>query len=469
MWGIELQRQCEISLSRQIYNTLRDGILDGRIKPGEAMPSTRELAKQLTVSRNTVCEAYEMLLAEGFVISRQGSPTRVAEGLRLEKSPALERVEETMLHSQSFKADFRTGQPDLRYFPRHLWQQLLIKTFEKMPLNQLGYAGPEGLLPLREEIAAWLFRSKGLAVSSQDIFITAGATQALHLLAHLLCTEGREMLIEDPCHIGMLRALQGKGYSMRPVPVDALGLQTEYLDGKGAGAVYVTPSHQFPLGGILPANRRAALIRFARKYNLYIVEDDYDSEFRYCGAPISPLYSLDSQRVIYVGTFSKILFPALRIGYVVLPRQLHSRWRYLRIYADVQNPPFEQAALAEYLHTRKLDRYVQQMRRLYGQRRQVLLQTLDETFGKECHSWGDAAGLHLALEFPGMHFDKEFAQRGRNNGIRVTPVEYHSIRKGNHLDKLLIGYGHLEPDEIRKGILLLRDFMKENAQNPVTV
>ncbi|MHB8074332.1 MocR-like pyridoxine biosynthesis transcription factor PdxR [Desulfosporosinus fructosivorans] len=463
MWGIELQRQGEISLSRQIYQTLRDYIIDGQIKQGEALPSTRELAKQLTVSRNTVSEAYEMLLAEGFVISRQGSPTRVAEGLSLEKTPFVKRSKETRPHPQSFRADFKTGQPDLRYFPRYLWQQLFVKTFEKMPLNQLGYSGPEGLLPLREEIAAWLFRSKGLTVSSQDIFITAGATQALHLLADLLSTDGREMLIEDPCHIGMLRALQGKGYSMRPVPVDALGLQTDYLEGKGAGAIYVTPSHQFPLGGILPATRRAELIRFARDNNLYIVEDDYDSEFRYCGASVSPLYAMDPQRVIYVGTFSKILFPALRIGYVVLPLKLHSQWRYLRIHADVQNPPFEQAALAEYLHTRKLDRHVQQMRRLYGQRRQVLLQTLEETFVKVWHPWGDAAGLHLALEFPGLRFDSEFAQRAQNYGIRVTPVEYHSICKGKHLDKLLIGYGHLEPDEIRKGILLLHDFMKENS------
>ena len=287
MWGIELQRQGELSLARQIYKTMSDCLLDGRINPGEALPSTRELAKQLSVARNTVSEAYEMLVAEGFVVSRQGSPTRVAEGLHLEKPPALERSAEVIPEVQSFRADFRTGQPDLRYFPRYLWQQLLAKSFEKMPLSQLGYSGPEGLQSLRDEIAAWLFRSKGLAVSPQDIFITAGATQALHLIADLLSTEGREMLIEDPCHIGMLRVLQGKGYPMRPVPVDALGLQTEYLEGKGAGAVYVTPSHQFPLGGILPASRRIALIRFARENNLYIVEDDYDSEFRYCGASIS--------------------------------------------------------------------------------------------------------------------------------------------------------------------------------------
>lgn len=462
MWGIELQRQCEITLTRQIYQILRDRITDGRIKPGETLPSTRELAKQLVVSRNTVCEAYEMLLVEGFIISRQGSPTRVAEGLHLEKTSVPERMGEALHPARLLLADFKTGQPDLRYFPRYLWYQLMCKAFEKMPLDQLGYSGPEGLPALRKEIAAWLFRSRGLTVNPQDIFITAGATQALHLLADLLYAEGREILMEDPCHTGMLRVLKGKRYSIHPVQVDAQGLQTEYLDGKGAAAVYVTPSHQFPLGGVLPANRRMALIRFAREHNIYVIEDDYDSEFRYCGAPVAPLHSIDPQQVIYVGTFSKVLFPALRIGYVVLPYKLQERWRYLRTHADVQNPPFEQAALAEFLHTRKLDRHVQHMRRLYGQRRQVLLQAMEETFDTVWHSWGDAAGLHLVLEFPGMRFDAEFAQRSRKYGIRITPVEYHSIRKGTHQEKLLIGYGHLEPDEIRKGILLLYDFLRKN-------
>jgi len=461
MWGIELQRQSSLSLVRQIYQALRDYILSGQIKAEEALPSTRELAKQLSVSRNTVCEAYEMLLAEGFINSHQGSPTRVAKGLFLQKSTSPGELEENKHQSKHFLADFKTGQPDLRYFPRQLWQQLLSKNFSQMPLSQLGYAGPEGLPELREEIGAWLFRSKGLMVNPENIFITTGATQALHLLADLLFTQGKEILVEDPCHIGMLRALQGKGYPLRPVPVDAQGIQTNFLEGKRACAVYVTPSHQFPLGGILPANRRAELIRFARKHNLYIIEDDYDSEFRYCGTPITPLYSLDPQQVVYVGTFSKVLFPALRIGYVILPQQLHSRWRYLRIYSDVQNSPFEQGALAEYLGTRKLDKYLYRMRKLYGQRRQVLLETLEELFGRTWQGWGDTAGLHLALEFPGMCFDSQFIEASRNCGIRVTPVEYHSICKGKHLDKLLIGYGHLEPDEIRKGILLLHDFLKE--------
>lgn len=463
MLGIELRQHSEVSLARQIYQALKAQIINGRLKPGEGLLSTRELAKQLAVSRNTVCEAYDMLSAEGFIISRQGAPTRIAEGLYLEKSPVLEQPEEIIKPEPHFLADFRTGQPDLRYFPRRQWLQFLLKASEKMPLDQLGYVGPQGITQLREEIAAWLFRSRGLEVNPQNMFITGGATQGLHLLADLISAEGKEILVEDPCHIGMLRVLQGKGYPVRPVPVDIHGMQTDHLEGKGACAVYVTPSHQFPLGGILPAGRRAALIRLARENSLYLLEDDYDSEFRYCGAPVAPLYSMDPQRVIYIGTFSKILFPALRIGYVVLPRQLHESWRHLRTYADVQNPPFEQAALAEYLHTRRIDRHVQQMRKLYGQRRQVLLKTLKETFGKAWRPWGDAAGLHLALEFPGLSFDHEFVRQSREYGIRVTTVEYHSISKGAHLDKLLLGYGHLEPYEIRQGILLLHEFMKKTG------
>jgi len=457
MGNIELRRHSEVSLARQIYQALRDQMIEGHLKPGEVLLSTREMAKKLAVSRNTAYEAYEMLLAEGYIVSRQGAPTRVAEGLRLEKAvPFQGKIENVSQPTYKYKADFRTGRPDLRRFPRQMWLQLLHKVTEKLPAELWGYTGPEGLPELRQEITAWLYRSRGLTVQPQNIFITSGATQALHLLAKLLSGDSQEIIVEDPCHIGMLRVLQENGFKIWPVPVDKQGIKTVYLEGNRACTVYVTPSHQFPLGGILPADRRAALIRYARKNNIYLIEDDYDSEFRYSGTPVAPLYSMDQQHVIYVGTFSKMLFPALRIGYVILPCQLHTRWCKLRTYADVQNPPFEQAALAEYLRTRKLDRHVYEMRRLYGRRRQVLLQVLEETFGETWHSWGDAAGLHLAVEFPGRHFDQAFSLQCKNHGIRITPVEYHSICKGIHTDKLLFGYGHLEPDEIEKGVRLLQ-------------
>lgn len=462
MWGILLQRNSQVSLSRQIYKALSENITKGVIQSGEALLSTREMARQLGVSRNTVCEAYDMLLAEGFTISRQGAPTRVAEGLSLVKPDANKERQRDEIQKPRICADFDTGKPDLRYFPKYQWLSLLRNAYEQMQLEQFGYTGPDGLEALRIEISAWLLRSKGLSVDYKDIFVTAGATHALHILCELLCRDGHGIIMEDPCHMGMLRVLQSQRYPVYAVPVDSHGMDTAQLEKCSAKAIYVTPSHQFPLGGILPATRRAVLIRFARENDMMIIEDDYDSEFRYCGEPIAPLYAMDPEHVVYVGTFSKALFPALRIGYAILPPALHRQWRRLRTHTDVQNPPFEQLALAEYLRTRKFDRYVQKMRRIYGERRKVLLDALTEAFGSSWQPWGDAAGLHIALSFADKHFDMDYEKNAADYGICVTSVDYHSINKGRHFDKLLIGYGHLEPEEIRSNVRLLKNFMLEN-------
>ncbi len=468
MFGITLNHKSEISLKRQIYTELRNRIINGLLAEGESLPSTREFARLLSVSRNTVCEAYEMLLSEGFILSRQGSATRVAKGLNILKKEPLVISEHAIAADIPVVADFSTGQPDLRCFPKYAWSSIFHKEIENMPVEQCGYTGPQGLLKLRLEISSWLFRSRGIEVEHERIFITAGATYALHLIAELLCTKDRGVLTEDPCHMGMLRVLTNKGYPIYPVPVDEYGLITDHLPKVNAAAVYVTPSHQFPLGGILPAQRRADLIRYARENDCYIIEDDYDSEFRYCGEPVAPLYSMDKEHVIYVGTFSKILFPALRIGYVILPNELHGRWKYLRTHTDVQNPPFEQAALAEHLGSRKLDRYVHKMRRVYGERRLVLINTLKQTFpDDELKFWGDSAGLHLAVQFKGRTFDKDFIKNCKRNGIRINTVEHHSIDKGLHLDKLLLGYGHLEPDEIRRSVSVFHDYINKYGKGSV--
>lgn len=455
MWGISLSREHGKPLKRQIYEELKSRILDGRIKANEALPSTRELSKNLGISRSTVGEAYDMLISEGYVVSRQGAPTRVAEGLCIERL-VIPPARPDIRPAPELKADFHTGRPDLRQFPQFLWRQLLHKAAEDLPLEQYGYTGPRGIPALRAEIAAWLMRSRGLLTDPDHIFITAGATHALHLLAELLCGSRKQILMEDPCHSGMLRTFLQKQCLIIPVPADFQGLRTDLLPSAGdTCAVYVTPSHQFPLGGILPASRRAALIRYARENDLYIIEDDYDSEFRYCGEPVAPLCAMDPQRVIYVGTFSKILFPALRIGYVILPGQLHQQWETLRTHSDVQNPPFEQAALAHFLRTGKLERHIRNMRKLYGYRREVLLDTLRQTLHGSWTACGDAAGLHMTVDFPGMRFEDAFRKYCLRNGIYITPMEKHCIVKGRHESKLLLGYGHLDPDEIKSGVRLL--------------
>ncbi len=454
MRSFSLHRDNKVPMKRQLYQIFREQILNGSMAAGEELPSTREMAEQLQVSRNTVSEAYDMLITEGYVLSRQGASTRVAAGLYIQKQPQ-QSIVPTVKQHQPIQVDFHTGRPDLDSFPYYLWRQLLCKAADELPKEQLGYTSPKGLLSLRTEIASWLVRSKGLLVDPQDIFITTGATQAINLVVGLLALPGKKVVLEDPCNKGLMETFLTAGCELLPIPADRQGLRTELLEDVESQAVYVTPSHQFPLGGILPAGRRAELIRYARDQNIYLLEDDYDSEFRYTGEPVSPLYAMDSQQVIYIGTFSKVLFPAIRIGYVLLPKKLHVRWMNQRMHLDVQNPPFEQAALAEFLKTRKFDHHIRRMRKLYGERRAALLTTLKEVFGDTWCVWGDNAGLHLAVEFEGLTFDDDFFKRCCQAGLRVASVEQHSICKGLHQNKLLLGYGHLEPSKIREGIQLL--------------
>ena len=458
MLGIDLDRRSEQPLRRQIYGALKEEMTRGRLTAGEALPSTRELAHALGVSRNTVCEAYDMLIAEGYAESRQGAPTRVAEGLCLEAPEKPDVPPDAP--KKTWKADFRTGQPELRLFPWAAFMQTLHQCAGRLPLAQLGYAGAQGLPELREEISRWLYRIRGIIADPKDIFITAGATHALHIAAELLQGFGRRMLVEDPCHSGMLQTFLEKGYEVCPVTADAQGMVTGGLNGYAGEPAYVTPSHQFPLGGILPASRRAALIRYARTYDTYVIEDDYDSEFRYIGEPVAPMYAMDPGRVIYVGTFSKTLYPALRIGYAIVPKPLQDRWKQLRTHTDVQNPSIEQASLAEFMRTRRLDRHVFAMRKEYGRRRQTMMDSLTLAFSDRWQPWGDAAGLHLAAAFPGMRFDETFFEEAKHQGIRVATVEAHCITKGRHADKLLLGYGHLTPEEIRDGVERLEAFVK---------
>lgn len=454
MLGICLDKSTGMPLRRQLYNALKDAMTQGRLTAGEALPSTRELALSLGVSRNTVCEAYDMLIAEGYAQSRQGAPTRVTAGLLLDAT--VQPPSQPQTPKKVWKADFRTGQPELRLFPWTAFVQVLHRCADGLPLSQLGYAGAQGLPALREEISGWLYRMRGIQADSQDIFITSGATHALHLAAEVLMAYGKHVLMEDPCHSGMLQTFADKGYTICPVHADAHGLCADSLGDYPPGPVYVTPSHQFPLGGILPASRRTTLIRYARAHDTYIIEDDYDSEFRYTGEPVAPMAAMDSQRVIYVGTFSKVLYPALRIGYALVPRALQERWKQLRTHTDVQNPSIEQAALAEFMRMRKLDRHVLAMRKVYSRRRQALIDCLTDAFGSSWQPWGDAAGLHLTAAFPGIQFGATFMDEAKRQSVRITTVETHCVQKGRHEDKLLLGYGHLTPEEIQSGVERLR-------------
>ncbi len=457
-----LDRLSAEPIRKQIYRQLKEQILRGALKQGEALASTRQMAGDLGVSRSTIVEVYDMLLAEGFLVSKQGAQSVVAEGVAMPTAQPLAQ-RDVARERPRIVADFTTGRPDLALFPLMQWQRAMRISAQALAPEQLGYTGPEGYEPLRVEIAGWLSRSRGICVSAEDIFITAGATHALTLLAGLLCNNGACVMLEDPCHKGLYDTLVASHCSMLPVPADDHGIQTELLNPNAqARMIYVTPSHQFPLGGILPAKRRASLIQYARERNIYIVEDDYDSEFRFSGAPISPLYTLDAQRVIYIGTFSKSIFPALRIGFALLPKELQSSWRSLRTHNDVQNPIYDQAALAEFLRSRAFDRHIRAMKNRYAKRRQALVDALYAEFGSTCNVCGDEAGLHLSVEIKGYRFDESFASTCRERGIVLRTMESHCIRKGLHENMLVLGYGHQAPEQNADGVHQLSMLIREN-------
>lgn len=457
MWGIVLHRSSEMSLSRQIFLFFKEHILRGEILQGEVLPSTRELATELGVSRNTVCEAYDMLWTEGFIVRRQGAPSRVAEDIFIipKKSEQADEEEE----KKAFLWDFKTGQPDLSAFPWQLWSQMMREAADNVPSKYLAYTGAQGYLPLCEAISHWLLRSRGMQVNAKDIFITSGAMEALYLSVEILHKKEHSFALEDPSHPGIGTVIADKGYAICWMPVDSQGADIESLQGRRLSGVYTTPSHQFPLGTILPAGRRAQLIRLAIEKDFYIIEDDYDSEFRYTGPAVSPIYSMEPSRVIYVGTFSKTLFPALRIGFAVVPRPLQKKWQHCRSYMDVQNAIFEQMVLAKFLDKRKMDKHLQRMRKLYGEKRNTVIREIEQTIGSLVYPWGDTSGLHVALQFPKRKFDEQFIRKCTEEGIRIRMVSQYCHDKNNHEDKLLIGYGHLSINQIQEGIKVLQKLL----------
>ena len=362
-----------------------------------------------------------MLWTEGYIIRRQGAPSRVAEGLQMAPEREPRNAPVNTVPIQEVRWDFKTGQPDLAAFPWKAWNDCVKTAADGLSAQQYVYSGPKGYAPLCTHIAGWLRRTRSLKVDPNDVFITSGSTHALYLLVEILKSNTGAFALENPSHPGIRTMIEDRGLPLRFMPVDEHGADVSVIGGEEIAAAYVTPSHQFPLGGILPASRRAALIRMAREKDFYIIEDDYDSEYRYTGSPVSPIYAMDSSCVIYVGTFSKTLFPALRVGFVVLPKALQKPWRHSRNYLDVQNPVLEQAALAKFLETRRMDRHIRRTKRLYSEKRNALMASLRSSFGGAVIPWGDASGLHIALRFPGIRLP------GISSNAARTPV-YGSLR-----------------------------------------
>ena len=457
MLWLPIDRNLDSSLTRQIYQQIRQKILKGELKADEKLPASRDLAANLQVSRNVILEAYEQLAAEGYVRGQQGSGTYVASGAYLEeispKEVPLFIPSANLKENQKNLIDFRSGIPALDLSPREKWGQLFRRICSENQPNIFSYDNPEGSWKLREVLCGYLRRTRGVQCQADQLVITLGAMQGLFLVALLLLSARDEVLIEDPIQFNIQKIFSFPGSSLFPIPVDDYGIRTDLFpkDRKPA-LIFVTPSHQFPLGGVLPIQRRVDLIQFARKAGCYIVEDDYDSEFRYEGPPVDSLQGLDPERVIYVGTFSKILFPGLRLGYLVLPYPLVEKCRYLKLISGKHCDSLEQLTLAHFIQEGYLEKHLAKIKKAYFLRRQTLIKSLESHFSNQVTITGTSTGLHLIAHFHQVEFTKEILDRLEQGGVRVYPVELHAISSGRHPNKIILGYSHLDTKEITKGI-----------------
>ncbi len=457
MW-IELERESSLTLSRQVYRQIQQMILNGGLASGSRLPSTRSLASDLSVSRNTIIEAYGQLIAEGYLQTRIGSGTVVAENLRaLDISVPMQRsdaAEWNDLPPKNEMIDFRTGIPALEYFPRKEWGKLYAQVCGKISASGFGYCGVSGVWELREALAQYLYRVRGISCKAEQIIITSGSTQGLSFVAHILRDNQKIVLVENPAHPGLRKVITTAGCSIEGISADDKGLCTELLHNKRqVSFIYTTPSHQYPMGGILPIQRRLELVRYAEQNECYVVEDDYDSEFRYEGQPVGSLYELNPQRVIYCGSFSKILAPALRLGFMVLPQELLQTCKRLKTYSDVHSDALSQYALAQFIRTGAFEKHIWKMKKYYARNRNILLKELSNHFPGQFNILGHATGLHLVVHFLDKRFTKEIVNKIANNGVRVYPLGSFFIRKEpEHNDKIILGYSHLTPDKITEGI-----------------
>jgi GntR family transcriptional regulator/MocR family aminotransferase len=452
-----------------LHRQLRAAIVEGRLQAGVRLPATRVFAATYGVSRNTAIAAYDLLLSEGYVVARRGGGTFVSSALpnRSTKPPVRANKDDARLNEfwrsrspgapeRAPRIHFRLGVPELSLFPFDTWRRLsarALRTYSKTPVS--GYDDPRGRLALREAISKHVSFTRAVSCEPDDIVITAGAKQAFDLIARILVTPGRTVVaLENPGYRPPRLAFEAAGAKIVPVPVDEEGIVVSKLPAN-ARIICVTPSHQYPTGAVMSARRRTELLAFARAHQAVIMEDDYDSEFRFGDRPLDALQTLDrSSSVFYVGTFSKSLFPALRIGFIVAPEWARTALAAAKQNADGYSAIQPQETLAAFIHEGHLARHVRRMRRVYDDRRSVLLERLDRDF-----PWLQpipaAAGLHLAaLAAPGVDVDA-FIAKARESDVGIEALRIYQFQKATP-PGVLFGYGALGEAAIVEGLGRLR-------------
>ncbi|WP_225849734.1 PLP-dependent aminotransferase family protein [Streptomyces sp. HPF1205] len=448
---------------RALQGALREAVRSGRLAPGTRLPSSRELAADLGVSRGLVTDAYAQLTAEGYLTGRQGAGTWVTEGAAQAAAAPAEPFAED---DRGGPLDLRAGVPDLSLFPRTAWSAAHRRVVARLPNRAFGYPDPRGLPALREAVAELLARRRGVAADPDHVVITSGVTQAQTLLGLVLRGRGeRLMAVEDPGspeHNGLLAAI---GITAVPVPVDAGGLDVGALAATGVRSVIVTPCHQFPSGVAYRAARRAALTEWARSVDGLVLEDDYDGDFRYDRAPVGALQGLAPGHVAYTGSVSKALAPGLRLGWLVAPADLAADAASRKRTMDLGNPVTEQAVLAEFLRGGHYDRHLRRCQRAYRVRRDTLVAALARCVPGASVS-GIAAGLHAIVTLPRAYGpQRRFLAAAAAAGLKVRPLSAYrfaaaggpGVPPGTEEDEpaLVVGYAHLAPEALTNAVRLM--------------
>ncbi len=491
--GITLDRSRAVPLHRQLYDALRDAILSRRFKAEARLPSTRWLARDLRVSRNTVMAAFEQLLAEGYLEGKTGSGTYVAHALPddllrvraqetkaagpqrgrdlSERGKLLASTANGVMRDESRTRAFQPGVPDIESFPFSLWARMISRRWRKPQLRLLGYGYPAGYEPLREAIADYLCTARAAHCAPDQVIIVSGAQQAIDLAARTLLDPTDAVWIEDPCYHGARGAFAGGLARTVPVPVDDEGLSV--AAGRrlcpAARFAYVTPSHQYPLGMTMSLTRRLELLAWAREAGAWIVEDDYDSEYRYAGRPLASLQGLDTEgRVIYIGTFSRALFPSLRLGYIVVPSDLVEAFTAAQAFAAYHSPLIEQDVLAEFIAEGHFARHLRRMRSLYEERQKILIESASRELDGLLDVRPSEAGMHLIGWLPDGIGDRAASLIAVEHKVDAPPLSFYCIEtklRGG----LLLGYTGISEREIRVGARRLAAALQELSKAKKTI
>lgn len=475
---IQVHKRASDSLYRQVYEGYRKAIVDGSLRAGQRVPSTRVLALELGISRMPVLNAYAQLLAEGYFESRVGSGTVVCRSLpeRMGKSePAAarsrglneeqRRVSKRCLNLASAEGFYRSrgvgpfnvSQIGFDCFPLSLWSSLVTRHTRNARAESLDYGDPMGLKELREKIAEYLRIARGVRCDARQIMVVNGSQQGLEITTRVLLDPGDRVWMEEPGYRLARSVFACSGCIVAPVTVDADGLNVAAGAKKcpDARAVFVTPSHQYPLGVTMSASRRLQLLDWAESNGSWIIEDDYDSEYRYEGMPVTSLQGLDrNSRVVYIGTFSKVLFPSLRLGYMVIPEDLVERFLTARFALDIGPSTLHQAVLADFIGEGHFARHIRRMRLVYAERRNALIENLRDHFGSVMEVKGAETGMHLTVMLNGIS-DRELSVRGARENLWLSPLS--SFYMGTAAQQgFILGFGSASVQEIPAAVRKLR-------------